>query len=49
VRVFVKQKDSAKAQELIEAYFTPVAKDELAEGNTELGVEDPDEPGGFTN
>src|SRR6476646_12012086 len=49
VRIFVKQGDSGKAQELIEAYFTPVAKDELAEGNTELGVEDPDEPGGFTN
>jgi hypothetical protein len=49
VRVFVKQADSAHAQELIEAYFTPVAKDELAEGNTELGVDDPDEPAGFTN
>jgi hypothetical protein len=49
VRVFVKQKDSARAQELVEAYFTPVAKDELTEENTGLGVEDPDEPAGFTN
>jgi hypothetical protein len=45
----VKQRDSANAQELIEAYFTPVAKDELTESDSELGVEDPDEPAGFTN
>ena len=49
IRVFVKQADSARAQELIEAYFTPVAKDELTEGSSELGVEDPDDPAGFTN
>jgi hypothetical protein len=49
VRIFVKQRDSARAQELVEAYFTPVAKDELAEGDAELGVDDPDEPAGFTN
>src|SRR5437762_11080046 len=49
IRIFVKQGDSGPAQELIEAYFTPVAKDELAEGDSELGVEDPDEPAGFTN
>ena len=49
IRVFVKQADSGHAQELIEAYFTPVAKDELAESDSDLGVEDPDEPGGFTN
>src|SRR5262245_681424 len=49
VRIFVKQGDSGKAQELIEAYFTPVAKDELTEADSELGVEDPDEPAGFTN
>jgi hypothetical protein len=48
VRVFVKRADTARAQELVEAYFTPVAKDELAEDQAELGVEDPDEPGGFT-
>jgi hypothetical protein len=47
VRIFVKAEDVARAEELIEAFFTPVGKDELAEGETELGVEDPDEPGGF--
>lgn len=47
VRVFVKQHDSALAQELVEGFFTPVAKDELAEGETELGVDDADEPSGF--
>ena len=36
-----------RAEELIEAFFTPVGKDELAEGEPELGVDDPDEPGGF--
>ncbi len=48
VRIFVKQEDTARAQELIEAYFTPVAKDELTEGDSELGVDDADEPSGFT-
>jgi|SRR6478672_622000 len=48
VRIFVKQADTARAQELIEAYFTPVAKDELTEADTELGVDDADEPSGFT-
>jgi len=48
VRVFVRRADTTRAQELVEAYFTPVAKDELAEDQAELGVEDPDEPGGFT-
>jgi hypothetical protein len=33
---------------LVEGYFTPVAKDELVEGEPELGVDDPDEPSGFT-
>ena len=47
VRVFVKREDAARAQELVEAFFTPVAKDELTEGEPDLGVEDPDEPGGF--
>lgn len=47
VRVFVKQHDSARAQELVEGFFTPVAKDELAEGDSELGVDDADEPSGF--
>ena len=48
VRIFVKQADTARAQELVEGYFTPVAKDELTEGNSELGVDDADEPSGFT-
>jgi hypothetical protein len=47
VRVFVKKHDSAQAQELVEAFFTPVGKDELAEGDSELGVDDADEPSGF--
>lgn len=47
IRVFVKHEDAPKAQELVEAFFTPVAKDELAEGDAELGVDDADEPGGF--
>jgi hypothetical protein len=47
VRVFVRRSDSKRAQELVEGYFTPVSKDELAEGESELGVENPDEPGGF--
>lgn len=47
VRVFVKHHDVERASELVEGFFTPVAKDELAEGSTELGVDNPDEPGGF--
>lgn len=47
VRVFVRGTDVARAQELVDAFFTPVAKDELTEGNSELGVDDPDEPSGF--
>ena len=48
VRIWVKREDAATAQELVDAFFTPVGKDELAEGSEELGVENPDEPGGFT-
>ncbi|PYS55690.1 MAG: hypothetical protein DMG13_02985 [Acidobacteria bacterium] len=48
VRVWVKQADVPRAQELVDAFFTPVGKDELEEGQAELGVDDPDEPGGFT-
>jgi Putative prokaryotic signal transducing protein len=48
IRVFVKPEDFARAQDLVEGYFTPVAKDELVEGESELGVDDPDEPSGFT-
>jgi hypothetical protein len=48
VRVWVKREDARTAQELVDAFFTPVSKDELAEGKAELGVENEDEPGGFT-
>jgi len=48
VRVFVRRSDVQRAQELVEGFFTPVAKDELAEGEeSELGVDDADEPSGF--
>jgi hypothetical protein len=47
VRVLVTREDAERAQELVEAFFTPVAKDELREGDSELGVDDADEPGGF--
>jgi hypothetical protein len=49
IRIFVKPADFARAQELVDGYFTPVGKDELVEDQAELGVEDPDEPGGFTS
>jgi|SRR5215831_4517499 len=48
IRVFVKPKDVSRAEELIEGFFTPVGKNELIEGESELGVDNPDEPGGFT-
>ena len=48
VRVFVNTPDAARAEELVQAFFTPVAKDELAEKQSELGVDNPDEPAGFT-
>jgi hypothetical protein len=48
VRVLVRRTDVARAQELVEGFFTPVAKDELAEGESDLGVDNPDEPSGFT-
>src|SRR2546425_11637061 len=48
IRIFVKAADAARAEELVQAYFTPVGKDELSEQQADLGVENPDEPGGFT-
>ncbi len=48
VRIWVRQENAPAAQELVDAFFTPVAKEELAEGDGDLGVDDPDEPGGFT-
>ena len=47
VHVFVKQKDATRAQELVEGFFTPVSKDELTEGQAELGVDNPDEASGL--
>jgi hypothetical protein len=43
VRVLVRHSDVGRALELVDAYFTPVGKDELREGQADLGVEDPDE------
>ena len=48
IRVFVNARDASRAEELVQAFFTPVGKDELSEEQSELGVDDPDEPGGFT-
>ena len=48
IRIFVKPEDAARADELVQGYFTPVGKDELTEGGADLGVDDPDEPSGFT-
>ena len=48
VRVWVRRDQAHAAQELVEAFFTPVGKDELAEGDRELGVDDPNKPDGFT-
>jgi hypothetical protein len=47
VRVLVRPSDVGRAGELVEAFFTPVGKDELTEEQSELGVENPDEPSGF--
>jgi hypothetical protein len=48
VRVLVRESDVDKAEELVQAFFTPVTKEELTEANSELGVDDPDDPSGFT-
>jgi hypothetical protein len=47
VRVFVRRADRQRAQELVDGFFSPVSKDELAESESDLGVDDPDEPSGF--
>ena len=47
VRVLVRHADVKAAEELVEAFFTPVGKDELVEEEPGLGVDDPDEPAGF--
>ena len=48
VRIWVHPENAPAAQELVDAFFTPVAKEDLVEGDSALGVDDPDEPGGFT-
>jgi hypothetical protein len=48
VRVLVESKDAARAKELIDSFFAPIAKDELVENQAELGVDDPDDHSGFT-
>jgi putative signal transducing protein len=48
VRIWVRREDANRAHELIEAFFTPVGRDELEETDSGLGVDNPDEPGGFT-
>jgi hypothetical protein len=48
VRIWVKEQDAAVARDLVDAYFTPVGKQELQERERTLGVEDPSKPGGFT-
>jgi hypothetical protein len=47
VRILVRHEDVVRAEELVEAFFTPVGKDELTEEQSELGVENPDDPSGF--
>lgn len=47
VRVLVKSIDAARAQELIDSFFAPVAKDQLMENSADLGVEDPEDHSGF--
>src|SRR5262245_6718800 len=48
VRIWVRPEDADRAHELVDAFFNPVGKDELTEKDSGLGVENPDEPGGFT-
>ena len=47
VRVLVRRADAERAQELVDGFFSPVSKDELVESESDLGVDDPDEPSGF--
>lgn len=48
VRIWVRAEDAEQAHEIVDAFFSPVGKDELTEKDSGLGVENPDEPGGFT-
>jgi len=47
VRILVRPSDAQRASELVAAFYTPVDKNELVEGESSLGVDDPSEPGGF--
>jgi len=47
VRILVRRSDVERANELVTGFYTPVDKDELVEGSSTLGVDDPSEPGGF--
>src|SRR5262245_2795927 len=48
VRIWVRSEDAERAHELVDAFFNPVGKAELTDNDSDLGVENPDEPGGFT-
>src|SRR5262245_62445429 len=48
VRIWVRPEDAATAHELVDAFFNPVGKDELPEKDADLGVDNPNEQGGFT-
>jgi hypothetical protein len=48
VRIWVESQDAVRASGLIDAFFTPVSKDELSDASQELGSDDPDDKGGFT-
>jgi hypothetical protein len=45
VRIWVKPEDAAQARELLDAFFTPVASDELAEAAGELAQDGDDAKG----
>src|SRR5262245_3305696 len=47
VRVFVRRADAKRAQELVDGFFTPVAKDELSEGEYDLGYDGQTKAGGL--
>ena len=48
VRIWVNRDDAVQASGLIDAFFTPAAKDELQDASPELGTDDPDDKSGFT-
>lgn len=44
VRVWVKRDDAARARELVDAFFTPRAEDEVVESDSDSGSDSSDEP-----